>query len=209
MTGSPSLLILLNFRTLQIDLSIFVILILFYSFSRRYFYINRLLLLSAAVHVCRGRYTHLVDWLIDWLLIVWLSHLLMSFLFGFCLVCAVVDVWFNAVTLSSKLISFYININKYLKVMTKTKDSIFTTRISVNQNQCQSKKHHCCFYVLTFILCFNINYDQCVWYKIIRLDFCVLFGCCLCEFQCNYNLWNDLSLLCVEWDFKLATRSVI
>ena len=26
----------------------------------------RLLLLSATVHVCRGRYTNLVDWLIDW-----------------------------------------------------------------------------------------------------------------------------------------------
>ena len=48
--------------------SIFVILILFYSFSRRYFYMHRLLLLSAAVHVCRGRYTNLVDWLIDWLI---------------------------------------------------------------------------------------------------------------------------------------------
>jgi len=44
--------------------SIFVILFLFYSFSMRYFYMYRLLLLSAAVHVCRGRYTNSVDWLI-------------------------------------------------------------------------------------------------------------------------------------------------
>ena len=37
------------------DWSSIFILILFYSFSRWYFYIYRLLLFSAAVHVCRGQ----------------------------------------------------------------------------------------------------------------------------------------------------------